>query len=104
MACTSNSSSSSLVKSPKKNYYDVFVSFRGKDTRYNLADHLFAAFQRKGILAFRDDTKLKKGYGVDIVYKVPLLSQLAFKILHYANGLPLAVKVLGSLSFEGKEC
>lgn len=41
--------------------YDVFVSFRGQDTRNNFADHLFAALQRKGIVAFRDDTKLKKG-------------------------------------------
>jgi hypothetical protein len=41
--------------------YDVFVSFRGQDTRNNFANHLFAALQRKGVVAFRDDTKLKKG-------------------------------------------
>ncbi|XP_039682857.1 disease resistance protein RUN1 [Medicago truncatula] len=41
--------------------YDVFVSFRGPDTRFNFTDHLFAALQRRGINAFRDDTKLKKG-------------------------------------------
>ncbi|KAG4967937.1 hypothetical protein JHK87_033588 [Glycine soja] len=41
--------------------YEVFVSFRGKDTRNNFTDHLFGALQRKGILTFRDDTKLKKG-------------------------------------------
>nr|KYP44283.1 TMV resistance protein N [Cajanus cajan] len=41
--------------------YDVFVSFRGKDTRNNFTDHFFAALHRKGILAFRDDTKLNKG-------------------------------------------
>ncbi|XP_045788672.1 disease resistance protein RUN1-like isoform X3 [Trifolium pratense] len=44
--------------------YDVFVSFRGQDTRNNFADHLFAAFQRKGILAFRDDTKIQKGESI----------------------------------------
>ncbi|AES75283.1 putative TIR domain-containing protein [Medicago truncatula] len=41
--------------------YDVFVSFRGPDTRFNFTDHFCAALQRRGINAFRDDTKLKKG-------------------------------------------
>ncbi|CAK8577941.1 unnamed protein product [Lathyrus sativus] len=41
--------------------YDVFVSFRGEDTRNNFTDHLFGAFHKKGIITFRDDTKLKKG-------------------------------------------
>jgi hypothetical protein len=41
--------------------YDVFVIFRGPDTRFNFTDHLFGALQRRGINAFRDDTKLKKG-------------------------------------------
>lgn len=41
--------------------YDVFVSFRGPDTRFIFIDHLFAALQRRDINAFRDDTKLKKG-------------------------------------------
>ncbi|MED6111125.1 hypothetical protein PIB30_049633 [Stylosanthes scabra] len=40
--------------------YDVFLSFRG-ETRFNFTDHLFAALHRHGILAFRNDTKLKKG-------------------------------------------
>ncbi|MED6205060.1 hypothetical protein PIB30_014534 [Stylosanthes scabra] len=41
--------------------YDVFVSFRGEDTRNNFADHLFAAFRRNGIVAFRDDRNLMQG-------------------------------------------
>jgi hypothetical protein len=41
--------------------YDVFVSFRGEDTRNNFTDHIFGAFHRKGIVAFKDDTKLKRG-------------------------------------------
>jgi len=44
--------------------YDVFVSFRGEDTRNNLTDHLFGAFHKKSIVAFRDDTKLKKGENI----------------------------------------
>jgi len=59
-----SSSSSALVTSPRRNYYDVFVSFRGEDTRYNFTDHLFASLQRKGIFTFRDDTKLNKGESI----------------------------------------
>ena len=58
MECKSIQSSSSSSTTRK---YDVFVSFRGEDTRYNFTDHLFAAFQRKGIVVFRDDTNLKQG-------------------------------------------
>ncbi|XP_057422687.1 disease resistance protein RUN1-like [Lotus japonicus] len=52
-----SSSSSPLFKWK----YDVFVSFRGEDTRNNFTDHLFGALQRKGFVTFRDDTKLRKG-------------------------------------------
>ncbi|XVF78486.1 hypothetical protein PTKIN_Ptkin14bG0137600 [Pterospermum kingtungense] len=50
-----SSSSSSSHK------YDVFLSFRGEDTRKNFTDHLHAALKRKGILTFRDDQKLETG-------------------------------------------
>jgi len=62
MASNCNSSSSALVTLPRrKNYYDVFVTFRGEDTRNNFTDHFFDALQREGIYAFRDDTNLPKG-------------------------------------------
>jgi len=41
--------------------FDVFVSFRGSDTRNGFTDHLFAALQRKGVVAFRDDQTIEKG-------------------------------------------
>ena len=57
-----NNSSVALVPSlPRRNHYDVFVTFRGEDTRNNFVDHLFDAFQRKGIFVFRDDINLQKG-------------------------------------------
>ncbi|KAL2328121.1 hypothetical protein Fmac_021548 [Flemingia macrophylla] len=57
MACTTiQTSSSSGTRS-----FDVFVSFRGEDTRNGFTNHLFAALQRKGVVAFRDDQKIKKG-------------------------------------------
>ncbi|KAL3017266.1 hypothetical protein AAZX31_06G267300 [Glycine max] len=62
MASNNNSSSSSIiVQHCNYSSYDVFVSFRGKDTRNNFTDHLFGAFHRKKIRTFRDDTRLKKG-------------------------------------------
>ncbi|CAK8577151.1 unnamed protein product [Lathyrus sativus] len=69
MAGTSSNNSiirsgSSTSSSPRRNYYDVFVSFRGTDTRLNFTDHLFGALQRKHIFAFRDDTKLNKGESI----------------------------------------
>ncbi|KAL0010730.1 hypothetical protein SO802_005838 [Lithocarpus litseifolius] len=51
------SSSSSLPKWE----YDVFLSFRGEDTRNNFTDHLYAALDRKGIWTFRDDERLERG-------------------------------------------
>ncbi|KAM5575893.1 TMV resistance protein N-like [Rosa sericea] len=46
----------------RKLTYDVFLSFRGTDTRTNFTDHLYAALKQKGIIyTFRDDEELNKG-------------------------------------------
>ncbi|CAJ1978760.1 unnamed protein product [Sphenostylis stenocarpa] len=45
--------------------YDVFLSFRGTDTRNNFTGHLVGALQREGIHTFKDDTKLKKGERIE---------------------------------------
>ncbi|XP_014501522.1 TMV resistance protein N-like isoform X2 [Vigna radiata var. radiata] len=47
--------------SSSSNAYDVFVSFRGEDTRNNFTSFLFGALRRQGILAFKDDQCIKKG-------------------------------------------
>ncbi|KAK8681888.1 hypothetical protein V6N13_054287 [Hibiscus sabdariffa] len=41
--------------------YDVFLSFRGEDTRRSFTDHLYNALNRSGIVTFRDDLKLEAG-------------------------------------------
>ncbi|KAJ9542623.1 hypothetical protein OSB04_029129, partial [Centaurea solstitialis] len=41
--------------------HDVFLSFRGEDTRFNFVDHLFAALSRTGIMAYKDDENLGRG-------------------------------------------
>ena len=56
-ASTSSPSSSSSTRWK----YDVFLSFRGKDTRKNFTDHLYNALKNKGIEVFRDDEKLERG-------------------------------------------
>ena len=36
--------------------YDVFLSFRGEDTRKSFVDHLRNALHQRGITTFRDDS------------------------------------------------
>ncbi|RZB61997.1 TMV resistance protein N isoform B [Glycine soja] len=54
MAWGSRSSSSS-------SNYDVFLSFRGEDTRHAFTGHLYKALHDKGIHTFIDDEKLQRG-------------------------------------------
>jgi hypothetical protein len=39
--------------------YDVFLSFRGEDTRFDFTSHLHAALKRKQILTFIDDQQVR---------------------------------------------
>ena len=41
--------------------YDVFLSFRGKDSRNSFVSHLYFALKQKGILTFKDDVRLERG-------------------------------------------
>ena len=61
METDSSSFPSSSSSSASRGKYDVFLSFRGEDTRNTLADLLYDAFNQKGINAFKDDEKLEKG-------------------------------------------
>ncbi|PWA39676.1 toll/interleukin-1 receptor (TIR) domain-containing protein [Artemisia annua] len=53
-----SSSNSSIQKSFK---YDVFLSFRGEDTRKNFVGHLYEALQAKCIETYKDDKKIEQG-------------------------------------------
>ncbi|RHN67385.1 putative TIR domain, P-loop containing nucleoside triphosphate hydrolase [Medicago truncatula] len=58
-----SSAISSIVSSdvvPQKKY-DIFLSFRGEDTRRNLTSHLYDALSRKKIETFMDNNELQKG-------------------------------------------
>lgn len=41
--------------------FDVFLSFRGPDTRNGFTDHLYNELHRGGIKTFRDDRQLERG-------------------------------------------
>ncbi|KAM7470260.1 hypothetical protein LguiA_008443 [Lonicera macranthoides] len=41
--------------------YDVFLSFRGEDTRKNFTDHLYTALVQAGYCTFRDDDEIERG-------------------------------------------
>ena len=80
-ALTSPSSST-----PQK--YDVFLSFRGEDTRTNFTDHLYTALEQKGIHTFRDNEKLDRGEDISpTLLKAIEDSQFAIVVLsrNYAN-------------------
>ncbi|KAG5604256.1 hypothetical protein H5410_025748 [Solanum commersonii] len=42
-------------------YYDIFLSFRGEDTRNNITNNLYNALYSKGIRVFRDSEGLTQG-------------------------------------------
>ncbi|CAN6446177.1 unnamed protein product [Victoria cruziana] len=48
--------------------YDVFLSFRGPDTRDRFISHLYHALKQKGILAFIDSEELEKGRKVEELF------------------------------------
>ncbi|PWA76663.1 disease resistance protein (TIR-NBS-LRR class) [Artemisia annua] len=58
----STSCSSSFQKRFK---YDVFISFRGEDTRKTFVGHLYQALKHKGIETYKDDEEMKQGKTID---------------------------------------
>ncbi|KAL6131372.1 hypothetical protein ACLB2K_069748 [Fragaria x ananassa] len=44
--------------------YDVFLSFRGEDTRKGFTDHLYDKLRWRGIRTFRDDPELERGTAI----------------------------------------
>ncbi|XP_061993984.1 disease resistance protein RUN1-like [Rosa rugosa] len=62
-AAGSSSSSLSRSSADHQNHYkyEVFLSFRGEDTRYGFTDHLYTALRDRGIETFRDADELRRG-------------------------------------------
>ncbi|XP_049372041.1 TMV resistance protein N-like [Solanum verrucosum] len=59
MASSSSCASNSQYRLRRK--YDVFLSFRGDDTRYNFTSHLYKGLTIRGIFTFLDDERLEDG-------------------------------------------
>ena len=55
---------SSSSRSTQQFTYEVFLSFRGEDTRHGFTDHLYQALISHGIHTFRDDEELERGGGI----------------------------------------
>ncbi|KAK2975539.1 hypothetical protein RJ640_024417, partial [Escallonia rubra] len=54
----------SSSSTPPRWMYDVFLSFRGEDTRKNFVDHLYDALVRHNIRTFKDDEDLERGNSI----------------------------------------
>ncbi|KAL4594316.1 hypothetical protein ACB092_12G011700 [Castanea dentata] len=74
--------------SPSPWKYDVFLNFRGEDTRKTFTDHLFFALQQNGIFTFMDEETLESGESIESeLFKAIEESQFAIIILskNYAS-------------------
>ncbi|MFS7959105.1 putative TIR domain, P-loop containing nucleoside triphosphate hydrolase [Helianthus anomalus] len=61
-AASSSSFSHSIPASITQSWnYDVFMSFRGEDTRKRFVDHLYKALVQQGILTYKEDKTLDLG-------------------------------------------
>ncbi|KAF8019160.1 hypothetical protein BT93_H3905 [Corymbia citriodora subsp. variegata] len=49
------------MEKPMEPYYEVFLSFRGPDTRHDITDILYNSLIDTGIRAYRDDEELRVG-------------------------------------------
>jgi hypothetical protein len=81
MALYRASSSSSPIR-PRANY-DVFLSFRGEDTRKTFTAHLCAALRRAGIITFMDD-RLRSGDEISLAL-VKAIEQSKISIIVFSK-------------------
>jgi hypothetical protein len=65
--------------------YDVFLSFRGEDTRKNFTDHLYSALVRLRIRTFRDDEELPRGENISTEL-LKAIQRSRFSIVVFSKG------------------
>ncbi|XP_024026000.1 TMV resistance protein N [Morus notabilis] len=88
--------------------HDVFLSFRGEDTRHGLAKELHSALQEAGIPTFRDDVNLERGTHVSSeLLKAIQMSRVAIIVFskNYASSswcLDELVKILECQQVDGQ--
>ncbi|KAJ0545037.1 putative TIR domain, P-loop containing nucleoside triphosphate hydrolase [Helianthus annuus] len=64
MASSSTTSHSVPASMSQSWNYDVFLSFRGEDTRKSFVDHLYMALVQQGIQTYKDDETLARGESI----------------------------------------
>ncbi|XP_030974083.1 probable WRKY transcription factor 19 [Quercus lobata] len=85
--------------------YDIFLSFRGEDTRYNFTSHLYKALCDKGFNTFIDDDNLQRGEEISTeLLKAIELSMISIVVFseNYASStwcLKELVKILECKNF-----
>ncbi|KAL4592893.1 hypothetical protein LXL04_005900 [Taraxacum kok-saghyz] len=87
MASSSSSPSLPVLSSQSWNY-DVFLSFRGEDTRKTFLDHLYSSLDQNGIYTYKDDVTLVRGESISpALLKAIEESQIAVIVFskNYAN-------------------
>ncbi|XP_022030478.1 toll/interleukin-1 receptor-like protein [Helianthus annuus] len=86
MASTSLSTSHPHHK--HANRFDVFLSFRGEDTRHTFTDHLYHALLRVGVRTFRDNDEIDRGQELKPEIKTAITKSKASIVVlseNYAN-------------------
>jgi hypothetical protein len=87
--------------------YDVFLSFRGLDTRYGFTGNLYQALSNKGIRTFIDDEELQRGHEITpSLLEAIEESRMAIVVLskNYASSsfcLHELVKILDCIKWKG---
>ncbi|KAH0672910.1 hypothetical protein KY290_025192 [Solanum tuberosum] len=70
--------------------YDVFLCFRGEDTRRTFTSHLYEGMKNRGIFTFQDDIKLEHGASIsDELLKAIEESQVALVIQYGQTVIPI---------------
>ncbi|KAM7490978.1 hypothetical protein LguiA_033899 [Lonicera macranthoides] len=96
----SSSSSSSSLR-PRWNY-DVFLSFRGEDSRRTYIDHLYTALIQAGIFTFRDDGGIQRGKSIGCELK-KAIKESRISIIVFSNNYAHSSSCLDELA-EIMEC
>jgi hypothetical protein len=63
-----------------KKIYDVFLNFRGEDTRASFTSHLHFSLVNAGIHVFRDDSSLQRGESIYTILRSIEESRIAITI------------------------
>ena len=107
MASMNTERASSSSSSTHRLTYEVFLSFRGEDTRNGFTSHLYTALDQKGIRTFIDDEKLERGKSISpTLVKAIKESRFAIVILskNYASStwcLEELEEIIGCITMTG---